>query len=762
MNIKTTIHYEQLSESEKRISVFQGGTRSNLGNTRVLLSNLEEKCIDEIKLGDEVVCLNSSSLKLELKKVDEVFAPSVKEAIEISLRGGKKICSGLKHKYFIITKTNLTPVWKEVKDLTKNDFIACPRVLDFVKKTPYPLNTLKLIGFYLADGYLCEGCVVFDLTKNHKIDFLYKLEKNSNLNFKIRKNSNGRNLIKYPNWKQGYKFYFNKKIQFKGKNNINRYKDDFSQIIHNLGLVGTNAHTKFIPSILKLGTKKELFALISGLFNGDGWVDKTKGFIFCTASEDLFNDVKIILIKLELNFSEKIRVKKYKNKSVKSFEVILGRGEDLKLIYSKCDLDDDKKKKLKILIENKKIVRNNDIVINDICFKKIKSIKSLGKKKMYDFSVGENSNYIGNQIITHNSGKTYNILTWWILKLLSEQNKTLTICRLTMGSLKNTVFLDFKEILENLGLWETDNFFKSEMVYQLNKNRIEFKNLDDDMKIRGAKRDYLYINEANEISQAVWKQLIFRTTNKIILDYNPSSEFHWIYDEVIPREDADFQISTYLDNPFLSSELVKEIERLKDIDPNYWRVYGLGERGIGEATIFPNWELWKEQEPQGAVYYGLDFGFNHPSTIVKTIIFDGGIYSEEIMCESGLTTADIIDKLLELGAKEEKWEIYADCSRPEIIQEIYRVGINIHPTIKGANSVRQGIDYIKRNKLFIEKGSTNLIKELKSYSWKTTKDGRTLDEPVKLNDDCIDAMRYSLNSLIKPKANLLISSTNLY
>lgn len=358
------------------------------------------------------------------------------------------------------------------------------------------------------------------------------------------------------------------------------------------------------------------------------------------------------------------------------------------------------------------------------------------------------------------SGKTYNIIFWWIQKLLKERNKTLTICRETYTAIKNTVFLDFKDIMERLGLWNDAYFSKGDFIYRLGTNVIQFRNLDDDQKIRGAKRDYLFINEANEIKLPIWKQLLFRTSDKIVLDYNPSDEFHWIYDEVIPREDSDFHKSTYKDNPFLPETQVKEIERLKEVDLNYWRIYGLGERGVSEASIYTNWELWKKEEPEGETYYGLDFGYNHPTALVKIVIFDGGVYAKELLYKSGMTTQNIIDELKSLNLGRSK--IFGDSSRPEIIQEIYRAGFNIHPTIKGQNSVKQGIDYIKRHKLFVDVDSFNLLKELKSYKWKVDKDGRILDEPVKINDDAVDALRYAFNDLIKPKNKLLVGRTSLF
>ena len=361
------------------------------------------------------------------------------------------------------------------------------------------------------------------------------------------------------------------------------------------------------------------------------------------------------------------------------------------------------------------------------------------------------------------SGKTYNILQYLITKLCSETYKTLTICRLTMPSLRNTVFIDFKDIMLSYGLWRDEDFIKSEMTYYLGTNKIQFRNLDDDQKIRGAKRDYLYVNEANEISLAVWKQLIFRTTDKIIIDYNPSDEFHWIYDEVIPRDDADFYKSTYIDNKFLSKDIIEEIERLKEVDPNYWRIYGLGERGASEATIFHNWEVLKGEIPGGTKYYGLDFGFNDPNALIEITLHDGNLYARELLYENKLTTPELIQRMKKLNITEYD-SIYGDSSRPETIQEIYREGFNIMPCAKGKGSIKAGIDWIKRHKVYIHPESVNLLKEIKSYKWKVDKNENVIDEPVDINNHLIDAFRYALTEMIKYGGgeDLIIGTASIY
>jgi phage terminase large subunit len=348
------------------------------------------------------------------------------------------------------------------------------------------------------------------------------------------------------------------------------------------------------------------------------------------------------------------------------------------------------------------------------------------------------------------SGKTRNIVIWWIIKLMNEENKVLTVARESMVSLKNTVFRDFMEVLWQMGIYNAADMNKGDMIYKIGSNIIEFRNLDDDQKVRGAKRNYLYINEANEVSHPIFKQLLFRTEELVVLDYNPSDEYHWIYDSVLTRDDCDFFKSTYLDNPFLPEEQIKEIERLKDIDPNYWRVYGLGERGMSEATIYKNWELTNMPEPEGEVFYGLDFGFNDPNALLKVVICDGFIWVKELLYQNQLTTPQLIEEIKKHDIKQTD-KIFGDNSRPETIEEIYSARFNIHPCVKGPGSIKSGIDWIKRQKILITKDSLNLIKEIRSYKWKVDKNEKVLDDPVDYNNHLLDALRYAFSDKVASK-----------
>jgi hypothetical protein len=188
------------------------------------------------------------------------------------------------------------------------------------------------------------------------------------------------------------------------------------------------------------------------------------------------------------------------------------------------------------------------------------------------------------------SGKTYSILTALIELCHKNTGLVITICRKTFPALRATAMRDFFEILNKEGAYNVELHNKSEGTYQLWGNLVEFISVDQPQKVRGRKREILFINEANELSLEDWRQLMLRTTDRVIIDFNPSDEFHWIYEQVIPREDADFFQTTYKDNPFLPESVVMEIERFKDVDENFWRVYGLGERGTSQATIFTHWK----------------------------------------------------------------------------------------------------------------------------------------------------------------------------
>jgi len=348
------------------------------------------------------------------------------------------------------------------------------------------------------------------------------------------------------------------------------------------------------------------------------------------------------------------------------------------------------------------------------------------------------------------SGKTYNILLWIIFFFSEkESDKTITICRKSFPSLRASVMRDFFDILRQHELYKEEFHNKSNHEYYLNGNLVEFISLDQPQKIRGRKRNLLYINEANELFYEDWQQLIFRTDGRIILDYNPSDSFHWIYDRVIPRDDCEFHQTTYKDNPFLDASIKNEIERLRGTDDDYWRIYGMGERGKSRATIF---QFKIAEEAKGKVIsLGMDFGFtNDPTSLVRVYLDGDNLYIQELLYHTNLTNQDIAQKLTELGLTRFD-EIWADSAEPKSIEELHRMGWNVKPTAKGADSVMAGIDILKRHKLHIVKGGNNLTRELQNYKWQEDKNGNLLNRPIDAFNHLVDAARYAtFNRLSRP------------
>ena len=353
------------------------------------------------------------------------------------------------------------------------------------------------------------------------------------------------------------------------------------------------------------------------------------------------------------------------------------------------------------------------------------------------------------------SGKTYSIILALIEFAYKNKGKGIyiTIARKTMPSLRGTSMRDFFDILKKENLYNEAHHNKSNHLYSLYGNYFEFISVDQPARVRGRKREILFLNECNEFGFEEYTQLALRTTYKIIIDFNPSDEYHWLYTQIIDadRDDVDFHISTYKDNPFLDDITVKEIERLKEVDENLWRVFGEGQRGVATETIFPSFNII-DSIPDNAkeIALGLDFGFSaDPTSLVKVYKHDLNLYIDELIYEKGLTNQDIAHKIKGLGI-ERSIEIYADSAEPKSIEEIFRMGgINIKPAKKGADSIRIGIDVLRRHKLNITKRSINAIKEFRNYKWIKNKNNEITNKPIDAFNHAVDAVRYvALNKLM--------------
>lgn len=378
------------------------------------------------------------------------------------------------------------------------------------------------------------------------------------------------------------------------------------------------------------------------------------------------------------------------------------------------------------------------------------------------------------RVLVHQGGtrssKSYSLAQACVIWLVSEPGIIITVTRKTMPALKRGAMRDVMEVLKGNGLYNPAYHNKTDHVYAwpLMDSMIEFVAADDPQKMRGPGRDIAWLNEANEFTKEDWRQINMRTRRLAMMDYNPSMVGkHWIYDDVLPREDAELVVSTYLDNPFLPSEQVQEIERLKHTDPEAWNVYGLGKRGVSEATIYPRWHYADSFPPTEKTarkehWFGLDFGYNNPSALVRITTMDAPdekmrLYWHQELYESHLTNQDLIERIAPIvgTAHDPKtprpMTVYCDAAEPGRIEALVRAGIDAVPADK---SVSDGILTVKRHSLYITKESVDLADEAHAYRYKTDRDGDVTEDVLKANDHGMDAGRYGSHThLTQPQVD---------
>ncbi len=338
------------------------------------------------------------------------------------------------------------------------------------------------------------------------------------------------------------------------------------------------------------------------------------------------------------------------------------------------------------------------------------------------------------------SGKTYSIIQLLVYLALNKPNTRISVVSHSLPHIKKGAYRDFKTIMEKWDLWDESEFRYTDFIYTFkNGSYIELFGLEDPDKAKGPARDILFINEANLVSKALYDQLLIRTTGQVFLDWNPADFVSWVYDIADDPESKRIH-STYLNNlPNLSETQIKAIEKYKDLPDDFmWKVYGLGERGAAKELIYTQWKQY-DQAPDGDVFYGLDFGYVHPAALVKVTHHEGQNYFEEIIYQSGLTLSDLSRIIKE--KLPERATIYADAAEPKSIEELYRQGFNIKPAVK---DVWAGIMKMKSYPINIHYHSQNLRREFQSYKWKKDKNDNIIEEPVKANDDAIDACRYAV------------------
>jgi len=338
------------------------------------------------------------------------------------------------------------------------------------------------------------------------------------------------------------------------------------------------------------------------------------------------------------------------------------------------------------------------------------------------------------------SSKSYSVVQLLIHIALTKPNTSISCVSHSLPHIKRGVYRDFKNILEQWNIWDEKDFRYTDFIYTFkNGSYIELFGLEDPDKAKGPARDILFVNEANLISKALFDQLLIRTTGQSFLDWNPADFISWVY-EVADNPKNKRIHSTYLNNiSNLSESQIRNIEQYKDLPDDFmWKVYGLGERGSAKEIIYTQWKQY-DQAPDGDVFYGLDFGYVHPAALVKVTHYEGQNYFEEIVYQSGLTLSDLSRLIKE--KLPERATIYADAAEPKSIEELYRQGFNIKPAQK---DVWAGIVKMKSYPINLHYNSKNLRREFMSYKWKKDKNDNVIEEPVKANDDLMDACRYAV------------------
>ena len=342
------------------------------------------------------------------------------------------------------------------------------------------------------------------------------------------------------------------------------------------------------------------------------------------------------------------------------------------------------------------------------------------------------------------AGKTFGILPILIDKATKTGGLEISVVAESIPHLRRGALRDFLKIMKWTNRFVQDRFNKSLLKYEFaNGSFIEFFNADDASKLRGGRRDILYINECNSVSFESYNELSIRTKREVYLDYNPTAEF-WVQTEIEEQEDAEKIILTYKDNEALDKGIISQIEKniKKAETSNYWRnwvdVYVNGVMGKLDGIVFGNWKQI-DTIPSDArlLGIGMDFGYtNDPTSIIEVWKFNEKRILNEIVYQTGLLNSNIA-KLLPKNVP-----VYADSAEPKSIRTIQLEGITIKGVTKGKDSINYGIDVMQREDYLVTSNSTNLIKELRSYCWDTDKTGKRLNKPVDNFNHAIDAVRY--------------------
>jgi phage terminase large subunit len=345
------------------------------------------------------------------------------------------------------------------------------------------------------------------------------------------------------------------------------------------------------------------------------------------------------------------------------------------------------------------------------------------------------------------ASKTISILLYLIARAQSDKKPTLTsVVSESIPHLKRGVLRDFKTILQEHRYWKDSAWNATDSIYTFETgSQIEFFSTDNGDKLRGARRDRCFMNEANNCTFDAFEQLDIRTREFFFLDWNPSNEF-WFYTEILnKRDDVDHIILTYKDNEALDAESVRNLEQRMS-RTSWWQVYGLGLLGEVEGRIYTGWQIIDDIPHEARLErYGLDFGYtNDPTAVVAIYYYNGGYILDEITFQKGLSNKQIADILLNC----KKALTIADSAEPKSIDEIAAYGVSVMPATKGPGSVLQRIQMVQDQQISVTKRSVNVIKEYRNYLWETDKEGRIINEPEHTWSHSMDAIGYGMASLV--------------
>ena len=388
--------------------------------------------------------------------------------------------------------------------------------------------------------------------------------------------------------------------------------------------------------------------------------------------------------------------------------------------------------------------------VNTTATKKIVKLHAKSKKRIHIIQGGTSAS------------KTVSILMFLTARAQKDTIPTLTsIVSESVPHLKRGAIRDFVNIMTQQGYFQQDRWNATDSIYTFeNNSKIEFFSSDNGDKLRGARRDRLFINEANNVTFDAFEQLEVRTKEFVFLDYNPTNSF-WAFEEIMgidpltgnpKRNDWDIIILTYKDNEALDQNIVNSIEQRQG-RKGWWQVYGLGLLGEVEGKIYKDWAVVEEIPHEARLErYAVDFGYSvDPTAIIAIYYYNGGYILDEIAFQKELSNKQIADILL----NEKQGLVVADSAEPKSIAELQIHGLQVIPAEKGADSVRNGIQIVQDERISYTRNSSNIKKEYGNYLWRYDKQGSiiTPNIPEQGFDHTMDAIRYGIVSIKRPNIN---------